>query len=223
MDTGAEPVQASLRVLLARIECIKQLAGTIFGPGSYYFTSLFSSRRYTRAMLFDRKTIYDGRVIRVSIDTVDLPNGVRLPLEIVRHPGGAAAVAIDSDNRVCLLRQYRHAAGGYVHELPAGKLEPDELPEITVRRELAEEAALSAAHWESLGAHFSSPGVFTEVIHLYLATDLAPATAAPESSEVFQVEWWPLEQAVQRALNGELADAKTIIGILRAAARKKIA
>ena len=75
-------------------------------------------------MLIDRKEIFEGRVIKVSVDTVDLPNGVRLPLEIVRHPGGAAAVAIDADNRVCLLRQYRHAAGGYIHELPAGKLEP---------------------------------------------------------------------------------------------------
>ena len=126
-------------------------------------------------MLFDRKEIFEGRVIKVSVDTVDLPNGVRLPLEIVRHPGGAAAVAIDADNRVCLLRQYRHAAGGYIHELPAGKLEPDEPPEVTVQRELAEEAAVSAGAWESLGAYFSSPGVFTEVIHLYLATDLTPA------------------------------------------------
>ena len=174
-------------------------------------------------MLIDQKEIYDGRVIHVSIDTVDLPNGMRLPLEIVRHPGGAAAVAIDADNRVCLLRQFRHAAGGYVYELPAGKLEPDEPPEVTVRRELEEEAALSASRWESLGWHFSSPGVFTEKIHLYLATELAPATAAPEADEVFQVEWWPLGEAVQKALSGELTDAKTIIGILRAAARKKIA
>jgi ADP-ribose pyrophosphatase len=174
-------------------------------------------------MLFDRKKIYDGRVIQVSVDTVDLPNGVRLPLEIVRHPGGAAVVAIDAENRICLLRQFRHAAGGYIHELPAGKLEPEEPPEITVKRELAEEAALSATHWESLGAYFSSPGVFTEVIHLYLATELSPATGAPEAGEVFEIEWWPLELAVSRALDGELTDAKTIIGILRAAARKKIA
>jgi len=174
-------------------------------------------------MLFDRKKIYEGRVIQVSVDTVDLPNGVRLPLEIVRHPGGAAAVAIDDRNRVCLLRQYRHAAGGYIHELPAGKLEPNEPPEITVRRELAEEAAVSAGRWDSLGAYFSSPGVFTEVIHLYLATDLSAATAAPESGEVFEVEWWPLEEAAAKARNGDLTDAKTIIGILRAESRLKIA
>ncbi|HEU4781676.1 MAG TPA: NUDIX hydrolase [Steroidobacteraceae bacterium] len=174
-------------------------------------------------MLIDRKEIFEGRVIKVSVDTVDLPNGVRLPLEIVRHPGGAAVVAIDSGNRVCLLHQYRHAAGGFIHELPAGKLEPDEPPAVTVRRELAEEAALSAEHWQSLGAYFSSPGVFTEVIHLYLATGLSPATSAPEAGEVFEIEWWPLELAVEKARNGELTDGKTIIGILRAAAHQKIA
>ncbi len=174
-------------------------------------------------MLINRKDIYEGRVIKVSVDTVDLPNGVRLPLEIVRHPGGAAAVAIDADNRVCLLHQYRHAAGGFIYELPAGKLEPHEPPDVTVRRELAEEAAMSATHWESLGNFYSSPGVFTEVIHLYLATGLTPVEAAPEEGEVFQVEWWPLELAVERARNGELTDGKTIIGILRAAALGKIA
>lgn len=174
-------------------------------------------------MLFERKMIYQGRVIAVSLDTVDLPNGVRLPLEIVRHPGGAAVVAIDAQQRVCMLRQYRHAAGGYIHELPAGKLEPDEGPAVTVRRELIEEAATSAAHWESLGTFFSSPGVFTEVIHLFLATGLEPANAQPEADEVFEIEWWPLALAVERARNGELTDGKTIIGILRAAARLKFA
>ena len=167
--------------------------------------------------------IYEGRVIKVSVDDVELPNGVRVPLEIVRHPGGAAAVAIDEQRRVCVLRQYRHAAGGYIYELPAGKLEPDEPPDVTARRELVEEAALSAAHWTPLGAYFSSPGVFTEVIHLYLATGLSAAPGAPDDDEVFQVEWWPLADAVERAYGGELTDAKTIIGILRAAARLKIA
>ena len=174
-------------------------------------------------MLIDRKEIYGGRVIQVSVDTVDLPNGTRIPLEIVRHPGGACAVAIDDQNRICLLRQFRHAAGGYIHELPAGKLEPDEPPEMTARRELVEEASLTAEHWETLGAYFSSPGCFTEVIHLYLATGLQRTAGTPEADEVFQVEWWPFEKAFEKAVNGEFTDAKTIIGILRAASRKKFA
>jgi 8-oxo-dGTP pyrophosphatase MutT (NUDIX family) len=174
-------------------------------------------------MLVDRREIFAGRVIQVSVDTVDLPNGRRVPLELVRHPGGAAAVAIDDRNRICLLRQFRHAAGGFIHELPAGKLEPGESPESTVRRELVEEAGTAASDWESLGAYWSSPGVFTEVIHLYLATGLSAAAGNAEADEVIQVEWWPLETAVEKALSGELTDAKTIIGILRAAARRKFA
>lgn len=174
-------------------------------------------------MLVERKDIFSGRVIQVSVDTVDLPNGRRIPLEIVRHPGGAAAVAIDAGNRVCLLRQFRHAAGGFIYELPAGKLEPGEPPGVTVARELVEEAGTAATHWEPLGDYLSSPGVFTEVIHLYLATGLSPVAGNPEADEVFQVEWWPMQTAVERALSGELKDAKTIIGILRAAARQKLA
>jgi 8-oxo-dGTP pyrophosphatase MutT (NUDIX family) len=172
-------------------------------------------------MSIERKMIYEGRIIKVSVDTVVLPNGMRVPLEIVRHPGGAAVVAIDTQDRVCLLRQYRHAAGGYIYELPAGTLEPDEPPEVTARRELIEEASVSATHWTSLGAYFSSPGVFTEVIHLFMATGLEPAASSPEAHEVFQVEWWPLALAAERARNGELADAKTVIGILRAVSRGK--
>ena len=176
-------------------------------------------------MLFDRKEIFEGRVIKVSVDTVDLPNGVRLPLEIVRHPGGAAAVAIDAENRVCLLRQYRHAAGGYIYELPAGKLEPGRTARTSpCERELAEEAAVSAAQWESLGAYFSSPGVFTEVIHLYLATDLTPGGAGAGGRRGVPGRMVAARRGRRaRRCNGELTDAKTIIGILRAAARKKIA
>jgi len=174
-------------------------------------------------MLIERKTLFEGRVIKVSIDTVELPNGKRFPLELVRHPGGAAVVAIDSQDRICLLRQYRHAAGGYIHELPAGKLEPAEPPQVTAQRELAEEAATQATRWESLGTLLSSPGVFDEVIHLYLATGLSAAPAALEENEIIQVEWWPFSRAVEAAARGEITDAKTLVGILRTAARREFA
>jgi ADP-ribose pyrophosphatase len=174
-------------------------------------------------MLLHRKEIFSGRVITVSVDDVQLPNGVRVPLEIVRHPGGAAVVAIDDLDRVCLLSQFRHAAGGFIYELPAGKLEPDESPENTAKRELVEEASTAAENWTSLGSYFSSPGCFTEVIHLYLATGLQAADGEPFEDEVIQVNWLPFDEVVSKALNGELTDAKTIIGILRAASRRKIA
>ncbi len=162
--------------------------------------------------------LYSGKVVSLTLEQVTLPNGEEIELEIVRHPGGAAVVALDDAGRVCLLRQYRHAAGGWLWELPAGKLDTGEPPEATARRELAEEAGVAARDWRGLGKVVSSPGVFTEVVHLYLARRLAPAAAAREHGEVFETHWVPLEEAVARALSGEITDGKTVIGLLRAAA-----
>jgi ADP-ribose pyrophosphatase len=169
--------------------------------------------------LHNSTTYFRGRVIRVTVDEVTLPNGHRASLEIVHHPGGAAAVAIDKDKRVCLLRQFRHAAGGFLWELPAGKLEPDEPPLLTAQRELVEEAGSDAANWESLGTCTPSPGVMREVVHLFLATGLSPATSAPESAEVFEIHWVPIAEAHQWILDGTIGDAKTAMGIMRALPR----
>lgn len=158
---------------------------------------------------------FQGRVITVTTDDVVLPNGHQAKLEVVRHPGGAAVVALNSKRQVCLLRQYRYVAGGWVWELPAGKLEPDEPPLHTAQRELVEEAGVSADHWESLGAILSSPGVFDEVIHLFYAAQLAPSTAAHEQSEVIEVHWVPFAEAYEWAMNGKIRDAKTIIALAR--------
>lgn len=159
---------------------------------------------------------YSGRVVRLTTDEVVLPNGHRALLEVVHHPGGAAAVALDAANRVCLLKQYRYVADGWLWELPAGKLEPQEPPLLTAQRELAEEAGVSAAHWRDLGTCLSSPGVFTERMHLYLATGIGPATRAHEHAEVIQVHWVPFEEACAWALDGTIADCKTALGLLRA-------
>ncbi len=164
-----------------------------------------------------RTTHFRGRVITVTVDEVRLPNGHRAALEIVHHPGGAAAAAIDTEQRICLLRQYRHAANGWLWELPAGKLEGQEQPLVTAQRELTEEAGMRARAWRSLGAYFSSPGVFTEVVHLFLATGLEPATAALEAAEVIEVHWIAFATAHTWALDGTINDGKTALGILRAA------
>ena len=161
-------------------------------------------------------THFTGRVIRVTTDEVVLPNGHRAELEVVHHPGGAVAVAVDAGQRVCLLRQYRYAAGGWLWELPAGKLEPGEPPLATAQRELAEEAGVAARQWASLGTCLSSPGVFAEVIHLYLATGIAPATTAHERAELIEIHWLPFATACDWALDGTITDSKTIIGLLRA-------
>jgi ADP-ribose pyrophosphatase len=166
--------------------------------------------------LIAQREVFRGKITHLTVDTVDLPNGHRADLEILHHPGGAAIVALDDRNRVCLLHQFRHAAGGYVWELPAGKLEPDEPPELTAQRELIEEAGVAASTWRSLGISLSSPGVFTERIHLYLATNLTATPDAREAAEVFEVHWIDFKTAVQRVLSGEIDDSKTDMGLLRA-------
>lgn len=162
------------------------------------------------------RTVFTGRVIRVNVETVRLPNGHVTDLEIIHHPGGAAAVAIDAEQRVCLIRQFRHAAGGWIWELPAGKLEPREPPQETARRELIEEAGTSAHSWSSLGTYVSSPGVFTEIVHLYLARNLDSVKMAHEAGELIEVHWVDLKEACARALDGDINDGKTALGLLRA-------
>jgi ADP-ribose pyrophosphatase len=163
-----------------------------------------------------RTTQFRGRVVTLTVDEVTLPNGHRAALEIIHHPGGAAAVAIDDQQRVCLLRQYRHAAGEWLWELPAGKLEPNEPPLVTAQRELIEEAGTQASEWHSLGKCVPSPGVLTEVVHLFMATSLQPAKASLEAAEVLEIHWLPLQQAFAWAMDGTIKDAKTIIGLARA-------
>jgi ADP-ribose pyrophosphatase len=165
----------------------------------------------------EKQTVqFRGRIITVTTDEVDLPNGYRAELEVVHHPGGAAVVAIDAEDRVCLLRQYRYVAEGWIWELPAGKLEPNEPPLITAQRELVEEAGVSARQWDSLESYFSSPGIFTEVLHLYLATQIEHAVAAHEKAEVIEVHWMPFAEAYDWAVSGKIRDGKTAIGLVRA-------
>jgi ADP-ribose pyrophosphatase len=162
------------------------------------------------------RTVFRGRIVVVNVESVRLPNGHLAELEIIHHPGGAAAVAIDAQQRVCLIRQYRHAAGGWIWELPAGRLEPSEPPLHTARRELLEETGTSAQNWSSLGVFGSSPGVLTETVHLYLAQELRSGTINRELAEVIEVHWIDLEEACARSLNGDINDGKTAVGLLRA-------
>jgi 8-oxo-dGTP pyrophosphatase MutT (NUDIX family) len=164
------------------------------------------------------RVVFRGKVINVTHDQVELPNGAQAELEVVHHPGGAAAVALDVEGRVCLLRQYRHAAGGWIWELPAGKLEPQEPPETTALRELEEEAGQRAQRWQSLGYILSSPGVFDEKIYLYLARELSEIPINHEEHESIEVHWLPFAQALGMAQSGEIMDGKTVIGLFRAAA-----
>ena len=164
-------------------------------------------------MINSSKLVYQGQLLQLAIDKVILPNGKAVELEILRHPGGAAIVALDAQNRVCMLRQFRHAAGGWLWELPAGKLEINEGPQTTAARELEEEAGLQAGRWDTLGEIIASPGFCDEIIHLYLARNLTAVAAQPEDDELFELHWIPFEQALQQVHDGTLTDAKTMLGL----------
>jgi ADP-ribose pyrophosphatase len=139
-------------------------------------------------------------------------------VEAVRHPGGAVAAAVDESGRVCLLRQYRPVVTAWVWELPAGKRDGTEDFSLTASRELREEAGLEADNWTPLGAVYTTPGFCDEVLHLFLARDLKAVGMNREEHEIMEVHWMPLDEAATKALAGEFDDAKTVIGLLRAAA-----
>ena len=164
------------------------------------------------------KTVYKGKIINLDVEQVELPNGVQMEMEIVRHPGGATAVALDDQQRICLLKQYRYACDGWVWELPAGKRDHNEEPLLTAQRELQEEAGINATQWQSLGNMISSPGIFTEVVHCYLATDLSVCDTIHEVEELIEIHWIPFEEAVEMAIDNRINDAKTVIALLRAQA-----
>jgi 8-oxo-dGTP pyrophosphatase MutT (NUDIX family) len=168
--------------------------------------------------LLKRTCMFRGRVIELNVETVQLPNNRTAELEIVHHPGGAAVVAVDEQQQVCLLYQFRHAAGGWLWELPAGKIDAREPPLTTAQRELLEETGTTATQWHSLGDYVSSPGVFTEVVHLFLARGLSRQASQPEAHEVFEVHWKALADVLQLAHQGVLRDGKTLVGVFRAAA-----
>ena len=165
------------------------------------------------------RNVHTGRVLTLNLERVTLPNGHVAELEIAHHPGGATIVAVDAQQRVCLLRQFRHAAGGWITELPAGKLDNREPPIECAQRELAEEVGVAARRWDPLGQFFSSPGVLTEIIHVFLARDLDPCESAPEDHEVLEASWLPFAEAFRQSGDGTLQDAKTIIGLAWAHAR----
>jgi len=165
------------------------------------------------------RRIYQGRLVDLHLDEVTLPNGVTIAIEVIRHPGAAAIVAVDADDRVVLERQYRHAAGGFVLEIPAGKLDGPEDPLACAQRELQEEAGLVAAEYTYLGSILTVPGFCDERIHLFLARQLTVVEQALEHDEVLSLEWVPLRHALEMIRTGAIEDAKTIAGLHHAATR----
>ena len=163
--------------------------------------------------------IKKGRVFDFYVEQVTLPNGVDLEMEIVRHPGAAAVVPLTDDGAVLLLRQFRHAAGGYIWEIPAGTLEPGEDALSCAHRELAEETGYRARQLEKLTEITPLPAYSDERIHLYLATGLEKAHQDLDADELLSVHRVDLQRAVRMVADGDIQDAKTIAALHLAAAR----
>ncbi len=168
------------------------------------------------------KHIHRGRIIEVSSERLKYANGREHEIDLVRHPVAAAVVAVDDAGRVCLVRQYRHGIADFLWEIPAGKLDRGEAPAVCAVRELAEETGVSARAWTPLGLYIPAPGIFTEVIHLYLARELELGAPAPDIDEELELAWMPLGEAIERVLRGEWNDGKTALALLRAQYRLQL-
>ena len=172
-------------------------------------------------VVLSSRSVHDGRIVKLSIEEVRLPNGNTATLELIRHPGASAVVPVDAAGNVILVRQYRHATGSWLLEVPAGTFDyPGEPPEDCARREVEEETGYRAGRLVPLGWIWTTPGFTDEKIWLYLALELVPTRSALEEDEVLTVEKLPLAEAARRAVSGEIVDAKSVCALLRAAASR---
>ncbi len=162
-----------------------------------------------------RRPVFQGRIVNLGVETVTLPNGHTVELEILRHPGAAAVVPLHDDGSVTLVYQYRHAGGGWHYELPAGVLEPGEAPVVAAARELSEEAQL-AGELRLLTTIYTTPGFTDERIHIFVATALRPTDGHPEADEALHAVRLPLAEALAMARDGRITDGKTLVGLLLA-------
>lgn len=168
------------------------------------------------------RRVYTGKIVHLDVDTVRFPDGSTGELELFRHPGASAVVPFLSDPagddpQVLLIRQYRYAAGGYLYEIPAGRLDPGEDPADCARRELREETGCTAARVDRLTTIFTTPGFCDEQIHLFQAVGLTQGESAREKDEFLEVVPRALSQALAMIESGEIRDSKTVVGLLFAA------
>jgi ADP-ribose pyrophosphatase len=177
------------------------------------------SKSKRRARVISSRAVFQGPVFRVFSEKVEEPDGVRVRRDIVRHHGSVVILAVDEDGRgrqprVLLERQYRHAAGARLWELPAGSLEPGENKLAAAKRELAEETGYTAARWQKALFFYVSPGFLDESMVVYLARGLRKGQPHPEGDERIVSHFFPLSQAVRMAMTGKIKDAKTLAALL---------
>ena len=175
-----------------------------------------------REKLIGTEVIKQGRILEFRIDTVEAADGHRSTRDIAGHPGGVCVVAVDAEDRVLFVRQWRHATGGALLEIPAGTLDRRDDGSVedhagAAARELEEETGSLAGTWRYLGAFYTAPGFTSELMHLYLATDLRAADAGglgPDEDERLELRPIPFTDAVAMAERGEIRDAKSLVGLL---------
>ena len=176
-----------------------------------------TARRPKKARVLSSRVVYRGPVFWVTKDVVIEPGGVRVRRDVVRHSGSVVILAVDerdSQPYVLLERQYRHAAGDHLWELPAGRIDKGEKPLAAAKRELLEETGYTATRWQRILRFYASPGFVAETMNVYLARGLRAGTAQPEADELIQQRLVPLKDAVGWVMSGTIRDAKTISGVL---------
>ncbi len=182
------------------------------------------SRRSQKARVLTSQVVYRGPVFWVTTDYVIEPGGVRVRRDVVRHSGSVVILAVDehrSHPHLLLERQYRHAGGSYLWELPAGRIDKGENALAAAKRELLEETGYTASRWKRILKFYASPGFVAETMNLYLARGLRAGTAQPEADEMIQQRLVPLSTAVRWVMRGTIRDAKTISGVLWLSHRRK--
>ena len=173
-----------------------------------------SSEPKPTVRVLSHRRVYHGKILSLELDEIQEEGGAKALREVVRHRGSVAAIPVDDQGRIVLVRQYRHPVGEALWEVPAGILEKDESPEQAVRREVEEEVGRRAGHVERLALFHPTPGFCDEVLHLFRATALQEAPLHPDEDEVLEVKWYTLDEARALLRAGEVKDAKTIIALL---------
>lgn len=162
------------------------------------------------------KQIFDGKVVKLFVDDIELPNGSPSIREVVRHPGAVCVIPITDEGEVIMVKQFRYPFGRVLLEIPAGKLEPNEDPLDAVKRELEEESGVNAENVEFIGMTYTTVAFTDEKIYTYMATGLTFTNSHPDEDEFLEVVRVPLDELAQMVMSGEIKDSKTQIAILKA-------
>lgn len=162
-----------------------------------------------------RKT-YEGKIVDITVDNIELPTGAKSFREIIRHPGGVVIVAMKDKETILMVKQYRYAIGDVSLELPAGKLEPFEDIELAAKRELLEETGYHADTWSSLGYIYTTPGICDEKLYLFFATDLHFDNPCPDEGEIIEAFEYNISDVYELIKQNKLNDSKTICALMRA-------